>query len=148
MTPRSAEEIAREAREIALDAVQSADRAFELCACKSEHRLIEALASRIAAALVARAEAAERRVRELEKALSAALERMDYAVAVLGGDAGNIVRAADIVWDVDNGLLPTLPDALKPQALGIREVASQIEHCLTALAEHLRALRAEIEEAR
>jgi len=99
-------------------------------------------------AAIARAEAAERRVAELEEALSAALERMDYAVAVLGGDAGNIVRAADIVWDVDNGLLPTLPDALKPQALGIREVASQIEHCLTALAEHLRALRAEIEEAR
>lgn len=73
MTPRSAEEIAREAREIALDAVQSADRAFELCACKSEHRLIEALVSRIAAALVARAEAAERRVWELEEALGALL---------------------------------------------------------------------------
>lgn len=79
-------------------------------------------------AAIARAEAAERRAAELEEALSAALERMGYAVAVLGGDAGNIVRAADIVWDVDNGLLPTLPDALKPQALGIREVASQIEY--------------------
>jgi hypothetical protein len=57
--------------------------------------------------------------------------------ALLGALPNYISLIEDIIYDVDHGLMPELPESLKPQALGIRAVAGNVAAGLRAHLENL-----------